>query len=64
MSYGYNAYLEAVEHAFGADVDYAMPVKLFGTTGTGEGKPSQHPRSAAALSHLGVRPAVARAVFL
>jgi IS1 family transposase len=28
---GHNAYLQAVEGAFGADVDYAMLVKLYGT---------------------------------
>lgn len=39
---GRNACLEAVERAFGSDVDYAMLVKLCGTTGTGEGRPSQH----------------------
>lgn len=40
---GYKAYLEAVEEAFGADVDYAMLVKLYGsspdgTAGTAERK--------------------------
>jgi IS1 family transposase len=29
---GHKAYLEAVEGAFGADIDYAMLVKLYGTT--------------------------------
>jgi hypothetical protein len=29
---GHKAYLEAVEGAFGADVDYAMLVKLYGAT--------------------------------
>lgn len=30
---GHKAYLEAVEGAFGADVDYAMLVKLYGVSG-------------------------------
>lgn len=33
---GHKMYLEAVEHAFGADVDYAMLVKLYGTEPEGE----------------------------
>jgi IS1 family transposase len=33
---GHKAYLEAVEDAFGADVDYAMLVKLYGTEPEGE----------------------------
>jgi IS1 family transposase len=33
---GHKAYLEAVEGAFGADVDYAMLVKLYGPSGEGE----------------------------
>jgi IS1 family transposase len=33
---GYKAYLEAVEGAFGADVDYAMLVKLYGETAEGQ----------------------------
>jgi IS1 family transposase len=32
---GHKAYLEAVEGAFGADVDYAMLVKLYGATSEG-----------------------------
>lgn len=32
---GYHAYLEAVEEAFGADVDYAQLVKLYGTAEKG-----------------------------
>lgn len=35
---GYKAYLEAVEDAFGTDVDYAMLVKLYGFE---EGRPSE-----------------------
>jgi IS1 family transposase len=33
---GHKAYLEAVEGAFGADVDYAMLVKMYGPSGEGE----------------------------
>ncbi len=33
---GHRAYLEAVEGAFGSDVDYAMLVKLYGPSGEGE----------------------------
>lgn len=33
---GHKAYLEAVEGAFGADVDYAMLVKMYGPSGDGE----------------------------
>lgn len=33
---GYKAYLEAVEGAFGSDIDYAMLVKLYGPSGEGE----------------------------
>ncbi len=33
---GHRAYLEAVEGAFGGDVDYAMLVKLYGPSGEGE----------------------------
>src|SRR5882724_11296741 len=32
---GHKAYLEAVEGAFGADIDYAMLVKLYGATSEG-----------------------------
>lgn len=34
---GHNAYLEAVEGAFGADVDYAQLVKLYGVSDAGKG---------------------------
>ncbi len=30
---GHKAYLEAVEGAFGGDIDYAMLVKLYGSDG-------------------------------
>ena len=33
---GHSAYLEAVEGAFGADVDYAMLIKLYGSAGSQE----------------------------
>jgi IS1 family transposase len=33
---GHKAYLEAVEEAFGADVDYAMLVKLYGESAEGQ----------------------------
>jgi IS1 family transposase len=33
---GHKAYLEAVEGAFGSDIDYAMLVKLYGPSGEGE----------------------------
>ena len=35
---GHKTYLEAVEDAFGADVDYAMLVKLYGPENPGEGR--------------------------
>jgi hypothetical protein len=35
---GHKAYLEAVEGAFGADVDYAMLVKLYGEVNPGEAR--------------------------
>lgn len=35
---GHKAYLEAVEGAFGADVDYAMLIKLFGEVNPGEAR--------------------------
>lgn len=35
---GHNAYLEAVEGAFGGDVDYAQLVKLYGPTATAPGR--------------------------
>jgi IS1 family transposase len=35
---GLNVYLEAVESAFGMNVDYAMLIKLYGPAGDGEGQ--------------------------
>ena len=32
ISDGHKAYLEAVEGAFGADIDYAMLIKLYGAS--------------------------------
>jgi hypothetical protein len=37
MLYGHRAYLEAVEEAFGADIDYGMLVKLYGAETGGQG---------------------------
>ena len=34
---GYRAYLDAVEEAFGTDIDYGMPVKLYGAETGGQG---------------------------
>jgi hypothetical protein len=34
---GHKAYLEAVEGAFGNDIDYAMLVKIYGPSGEGDG---------------------------
>src|SRR3954470_16652370 len=34
---GHRAYLQAVEEAFGADIDYGMPVKLYGAETGGQG---------------------------
>lgn len=33
---GHKAYLEAIEGAFGADIDYAMLIKLYGSTSEGQ----------------------------
>jgi hypothetical protein len=35
FDYGHKAYLKAVDDAFGANVDYAMPVKVFGPAAGG-----------------------------
>jgi IS1 family transposase len=40
---GYAAYLAAVENAFGADIDYAMLVKVFGDAGVPAGRYSPAP---------------------
>ena len=34
---GLKAYLEAIEEAFGCEIDYAMLIKLYGSTGAREG---------------------------
>ena len=44
---GHKPYLEAVEEAFGADVDYAMLVKLYGGSGEGEAGSAQRKYSPA-----------------
>lgn len=44
---GHKPYLEAVEDAFGADVDYAMLVKLYGGSGEGEAGSAQRKYSPA-----------------
>lgn len=53
-THGHRAYLEAVEGAFGADVDFAQLVKLYGgADGTGPEKrysPPNAPESASAAS--------------
>jgi hypothetical protein len=36
LSDGHKAYLEAVEGAFGSDIDYAMLVKIYEPSGEGE----------------------------
>jgi len=43
---GHKVYLEAVEGAFGADVDYAMLVKMKGTTPNAQRRPVTAPCSA------------------
>jgi IS1 family transposase len=40
---GHKAYLEAVERAFGADIDYAMLIKIFGDAGAPPGRYSPAP---------------------
>ena len=48
---GHRAYLEAVEEAFGADVDYGMLVKLYGAETSGQG----HERKYSPSECLGAR---------
>lgn len=47
---GHKAYLEAVEGAFGGDIDYAMLVKLYGPSGEGEKRYSP-PECIGAVKH-------------
>ncbi len=47
---GHKAYLEAVEGAFGSDIDYAMLVKLYGPSGEGEKRYSP-PECIGAVKH-------------
>jgi IS1 family transposase len=48
---GHKAYLEAVEEAFGADIDYGMLVKLYGAETGGQG----HERKYSPLECIGAR---------
>jgi IS1 family transposase len=48
---GHRAYLEAVEEAFGADIDYGMLVKLYGAETSGQG----HERKYSPSECLGAR---------
>jgi IS1 family transposase len=48
---GHRAYLEAVEEAFGADIDYGMLVKLYGAETGGQG----HERKYSPLECIGAR---------
>jgi IS1 family transposase len=48
---GHRAYLEAVEEAFGADIDYGMLVKLYGAESSGQG----HERKYSPSECLGAR---------
>jgi IS1 family transposase len=47
---GYRAYLEAIEGAFGADIDYAMLIKMYGSTIEGKRRYSPPEIVACALS--------------
>ena len=47
---GHKAYLEAVEGAFGADIDYAMLIKLYGAVPESAEGPLQPRQSASALA--------------
>ena len=40
---GHKPYLEAVEHSFGADIDYAMLIKIYGDAGVPSGRYSPAP---------------------
>ena len=56
---GHKAYLSAVEEAFGADVDYAMLVKLYGQIpGVGAGRYSPPPCIGAKKLHVSGSPAM------
>jgi len=50
---GHRAYLDAVEEAFGVDIDYAMLVKLYGAESSGQG----HERKYSPSECLGARKA-------
>lgn len=61
-SAGHKAYLEAVEGAFGADIDYAMLVKLYGPAGEGElySRQTASPRSSIGSKAIPIRSTSAR----
>jgi len=44
---GHRVYLDAVENAFGADIDYAMLQKIYGAVADNETRYSQQPALAA-----------------
>jgi hypothetical protein len=43
ISNGHTPYLEAVEQSFGADIDYAMLIKIYGDAGVPSGRYSPAP---------------------
>ena len=51
-SYSDKAYLEAVEGAFGGDVDYAMLIKLYGATSESAMPQSKEPTTAQTRAFL------------
>jgi hypothetical protein len=53
---GHRAYLDAVEEAFGADVDYAQLVKLYGPTITAPGRYSPAQFTASKKTRIGGNP--------
>jgi len=54
---GYKPYLEAVEGAFGADIDYAMLIKLYGDTPSPKGRYSPAECTGAIKTRIEGRPA-------
>ena len=48
---GHKAYLEAVEGAFGSDIDYAMLVKIYGPAPEGQRRYSPIPERIGAVKH-------------
>ena len=59
---GHKAYLEAVEGAFGSDVDYAMLVKLYGEAPESM-KGRYSPADASALARIGSKATPIRSTF-